>query len=821
MAKNDLKYTISAKDKSKQAFRSVQSGLKATNKAANLLKVAIGGLAVGLAVRRIAQFTNDAIKAGDAIAKTADKVGVGIEALQKLRFAADLAGISQEKLDSSLERFTKRIGEASQGTGEAKKALEILGVSFTDANGKIRPTEAVLSAVADAMASVETPAQRAALAAQLFGREGVGLVNLLKGGSSALRIFGAQAEAAGAILSEDLARSAEVLNDKLTVSNRALDRAKIKIGLAFAQSGVIDVFTRAVQKMAKVMSSQTFARKFKASINTAINVLKVLGKNLQNISLGLAVVFSFSVIRTIGKTATAIFLFGRAVMTVTAITGLFKAFVSKASKSLSVLMVLLGTASTVDLPKLGNAIKEAAEDLKKFINFGDFLKDGLDKLTGSLGLSEDNFDALAASARDAATQFISTEFTIDSAKNKLDDTTKSVDEFSKSSLKAFGQGAIKGAKDYFDGIGDNAANAKQFVTTAFNSLERTLSDFFVTGKIDFSSFTDAIKRGLADLAAKAVITTGVNFLGSVFPGLKFAQGGVVPGVGGPTSDNQLAALSPGEFVMRNSSVKKFGLPFMESINKGQAPSGGGVSGGGAIDLPQFGFGGFFKKVFKKIKKVVKKVVDVITDLVGKVSEGIRNMVQGILDGDIMAIASLASSFILPGLGTGLFAAMGASSGFISGVTAAISKSFAAGILGAGSLTAIAKSVAVELGKGLLVSSLSSTIVESIDKKIGTGITGPKGDFASANAARFALLYNQAAPFLERRARGGPVSSGGAYMVGERGPEVFTPGRAGSVSPSMNASQIVDAVHEVRDEMATLRRQFGRALSGASLAGARA
>ena len=138
MARNKLHYDITAKDRSKQALRSVQGGLRATNKAANLLKTAIGGIAVGLAVRSLARFTNNAIKAADAIAKTADKVGVGVVALQQLRFAADLAGVGQEKLDSSLERFTKRIGEASQGTGEAKKALkglaagEVLEVIATD-----------------------------------------------------------------------------------------------------------------------------------------------------------------------------------------------------------------------------------------------------------------------------------------------------------------------------------------------------------------------------------------------------------------------------------------------------------------------------------------------------------------------------------------------------------------------------------------------------------------------------------------------------------------------------------------------------------------
>jgi hypothetical protein len=95
------------------------------------------------------------------------------------------------------------------------------------------------------------------------------------------------------------------------------------------------------------------------------------------------------------------------------------------------------------------------------------------------------------------------------------------------------------------------------------------------------------------------------------------------------------------------------------------------------------------------------------------------------------------------------------------------------------------------------------------------------DFSRAITSAFGRVVPEAEPFLDRRARGGPVSSGHPYLVGERGPEVFTPGRAGSVSPSMNASQIVDAVHEVRDEMSALRRQFGRALSGGELAGARA
>jgi len=46
-----------------------------------------------------------------------------------------------------------------------------------------------------------------------------------------------------------------------------------------------------------------------------------------------------------------------------------------------------------------------------------------------------------------------------------------------------------------------------------------------------------------------------------------------------------------------------------------------------------------------------------------------------------------------------------------------------------------------------------------------------------------LLTNAlSAPFGGGRAGGGFVAPGGSYLVGERGPELFTPGASGSVSP---------------------------------------
>ena len=294
-----LKYEITARDKSKAALRSLRGGLEQSSKAANALKTAIGAVAIGLAVRRIASFTQEAIRMGDNIAKTADKVGLSVVALQRLTFAADLAGVSQDKLQTSVERFTKRLGEASLGTGEAKTALENLKVSFADSEGRIRSTESVLIDVADAFTKLESPQQKAALAAQLFGREGVALVNLLNLGSAGLVRFGNQAEAAGAILSERLARSAEKLNDQLTVANTALTVAKTKLGLAFADAGIIDAFTKATQRLARALSSRRALNIMRKGLDRIAKAANFVIRNFEQISGAIVAIFAFKVLRRI------------------------------------------------------------------------------------------------------------------------------------------------------------------------------------------------------------------------------------------------------------------------------------------------------------------------------------------------------------------------------------------------------------------------------------------------------------------------------------------------------------------------------------------
>ena len=77
-------------------------------------------------------------------------------------------------------------------------------------------------------------------------------------------------------------------------------------------------------------------------------------------------------------------------------------------------------------------------------------------------------------------------------------------------------------------------------------------------------------------------------------------------------------------------------------------------------------------------------------------------------------------------------------------------------------------------------------------------------------------------FSGARAEGGPVTSGGAYLVGERGPEVFRPASAGSVEP-LGGGGVSVTVNVSGGDAAGLARsdaQLAQALARAVSLGAR-
>jgi len=205
----DYKFRITAQDKTKGAFNSVNKNVNSTTKAMKKLAGAFAGV---VAVRQLVQFGKESLQLADDIGKVADKLGVTTDFLQRMQFAAEQTGIATNTLNMGLQRFTRRVAEARNGTGEAKAALEQLGIALNDSEGNARSIEDVLADVSDGLANTADSGEKVRLAFKFFDSEGVALVSTLGDGAAALK---ALTESATGVIPEDTIRKAEEFNDTM------------------------------------------------------------------------------------------------------------------------------------------------------------------------------------------------------------------------------------------------------------------------------------------------------------------------------------------------------------------------------------------------------------------------------------------------------------------------------------------------------------------------------------------------------------------------------------------------------------------------------
>jgi Phage-related minor tail protein len=180
-------------------------GSLGTSLRANLPAIIAEGLA------KAADFVGQTLDGASALRAAADASGIAVEQYQRLDYALRQAGLGQGQFDSALDAFLPKLGEALQESGAAAAAMQRLGVSVRDAGGEVRTTDAVLLDVADGLARLESPAERAGIASQLFGdRAGPDMALALSQGGQAIRDLGKDAS----VLEEGMVRSADEINKR-------------------------------------------------------------------------------------------------------------------------------------------------------------------------------------------------------------------------------------------------------------------------------------------------------------------------------------------------------------------------------------------------------------------------------------------------------------------------------------------------------------------------------------------------------------------------------------------------------------------------------
>ena len=232
-----FKLSDQASPKLKELRKNFKIFMKSQNELADkcksfgaLMAVPLGGAFATVAATvkgSISTFTDYASAAQDA----ATKVGGTARDIQRYGYAAKMSGSSQEELNACLGIFSKNLANAAQGKNKTLvNVFKQLGISMTDANGKMRTTTELLPDIANAMRSQATESQKAYIATQLFGRGGQSLIQMLEGGAEGLNELTAEAERMGIVVDQDGVDSAKAFGDNLDRLKFSLLGVSLSIG---------------------------------------------------------------------------------------------------------------------------------------------------------------------------------------------------------------------------------------------------------------------------------------------------------------------------------------------------------------------------------------------------------------------------------------------------------------------------------------------------------------------------------------------------------------------------------------------------------------
>jgi hypothetical protein len=262
-----LNIILTAKDKAfasamdKNAKR-VASFAKTANKDLSVVSMGfdkLGGAAAAFlsvaAIQQLGVAVRDAAnKLGD-LKDAAEVIGITTDALQELQYAAQLSGVSADVLQGSLQKLTKNLGDAAMGGTSAKKSLDELGLSGSELS--TIPLDQALSRIADKLAAVENPAQRATLATDLFGKSGLAMVNMLADGSAGLEAMAAEAQSLGVVINRDVIYNAAEAADKLDAMSMVVS-ANLTAALVNLMPFVIDA-AQGIASLTKAVNDFLFA----------------------------------------------------------------------------------------------------------------------------------------------------------------------------------------------------------------------------------------------------------------------------------------------------------------------------------------------------------------------------------------------------------------------------------------------------------------------------------------------------------------------------------------------------------------------------------
>jgi hypothetical protein len=529
-------------------------------------------LGAAAAVVGIARFAKSSIDATDALNDASKATGVSVESLSEYRFAAEQSGTSLDDLAQALRRLSIASVEASRGAEAPTETFDRLGISVTDANGKLKSSEQLLLEVAERFSRMEDGAEKAALGVALFGKSGTDLIPFLNQGAIGITELREQAQRLGLTLSRDAAEAADEFND-------ALNRLKSSVGglgtaiateLAGPLSGLTDALT-AVVSNDEIEALQASLRVQRGLITPSLTegARRDLEATIARNELRLNELTAAADLRRFDdqakRQAEARGQARAGSLGEVVVTGSRSGGGGAAQDPLAI-TVAAQRIQTSEMEQFYDRLDERTKtSTDRALDGYNEQKAALDELLAAGRIGVDQYNERLLAAIDATLQ------PFDVAAKRIEVTTEKASEFTLE--------AARGTQRIIaDALANGFEGGARGIAQSFGNLLRDLAAQAVAAKLAEKLF--------GSIGAGGGSGTGGLF-GAAVKALGFADGGLVQGPGTGTSDSILARLSAGEFVVPARAVARPGvLPALEALRTAVAPVPAPPS-----YLPRFAAGG--------------------------------------------------------------------------------------------------------------------------------------------------------------------------------------------------------------------------------------
>jgi uncharacterized coiled-coil protein SlyX len=192
---------------------------------ASILSTAIVGATVGI--------VKLGISAGDASAEInnlSTATSLSTDLIQELSYVATASNSSFEGLQRSMDSFQRRLKTVGEEGSRVNEMFGKLGVSTTDASGKVRSMDDVLLDTFNRLGDMEDGLAKNAIGSELFGRSWNEVALIVSSGSKGIAELREEAHKLGLVLDKDTLQSSDDFATAMELVRFQIDKLKTKIG---------------------------------------------------------------------------------------------------------------------------------------------------------------------------------------------------------------------------------------------------------------------------------------------------------------------------------------------------------------------------------------------------------------------------------------------------------------------------------------------------------------------------------------------------------------------------------------------------------------